>query len=182
MIISWFLSKNPAQLVKDSLESPDDISCRGRWCWWWRPAVPGRSCGSSLFPGTQLFHLLLCIIILNNRPHLLVFALPQQQPILSSQQLPHHHNGHHQQASHLHLGHHYLSKNHLFWFLTPRSSRRLATSSIFLCQAKQPKSLAEQVMADKVDSAKKEKGGRDNSEEQAKTEMPRSIESIEIFF
>ena len=32
MIISWFLSKNPAQLVKDSLESPDDISCRGRWC------------------------------------------------------------------------------------------------------------------------------------------------------
>ena len=28
-------------------------------------------------------------------------------------------------------------------------------------------------MADKVDSAKKEKGEQDNSEEQAKTEMPR---------
>lgn len=126
--------------------------------------------------------LLRCINIENYRPHLLVFALPQQPPILSSQQLPHHHNGHHQQASHLHLGHHYISKNHLFWFLSPQSSRRLATSSLFLCQAKQPKSLAEQVMADKVDSAKKEKGGRDNSEEQAKTEMPRSIESIEIFF
>ena len=59
-----FLPKN-----KVSLESPGDFSCRGRWRWWWRQAVPGRqpSCASSRFPGTNLFLIIFFFVALTLR-------------------------------------------------------------------------------------------------------------------